>query len=116
MGKLINTDCEYNLWLTDLKQRIRQSQTKAAIRANTTMIELYWSIGVDIVDKQAEGKWGSGIIPQISKDLRNEFPDVQGFSARNLGAMKRFFQYYSQTDNPICAKLVQKLCFLKYLD
>jgi predicted nuclease of restriction endonuclease-like (RecB) superfamily len=95
MGKLIKVDNEYKKWLTDLRQRIRQSQLKAAVRVNSEMIELYWSIGADIVEKQAESKWGSGVIPQLSADLKDEFSDMQGFSTTNLKYMRQFFLFYS---------------------
>jgi predicted nuclease of restriction endonuclease-like (RecB) superfamily len=91
-------DNDYKSWLSDLKLRIRQSQIKAAVRVNTEMIELYWSIGADIVAKQAESVWGSGVIPQLSADLRAEFPDMQGFSDRSLRSMKQFYLFYSQDD------------------
>jgi predicted nuclease of restriction endonuclease-like (RecB) superfamily len=84
MSKLIKVDNEYKKWISDLKQRIQQSQIKASVRVNTTMLELYWSIGADIVEKQAENKWGSGCIRQLSRDLCDEFPDAQGFSYTNL--------------------------------
>ena len=87
---------EYQQWLIDLKQRIGSSQIKASIRVNATMIELYWSIGADIVEKQAEKKWGSGVIKQLSKDLRTELPDIEGFSETNLRYMKRFYMFYNQ--------------------
>jgi predicted nuclease of restriction endonuclease-like (RecB) superfamily len=93
MNKL---DTEYKQWLTELKSRIRQNQIKAAVRVNTSMIELYWSIGCDIVEKQAESKWGSSIIKQLSKDLRTDMPDIDGFSETNLRYMKRFYVFYSQ--------------------
>ncbi|GHT78469.1 hypothetical protein FACS189464_1950 [Bacteroidia bacterium] len=89
-------DSNYKAWLSDLKLRVRQSQIKAAVRVNNEMISLYWSIGADIVAKQAESVWGSGIIPQLSADLRAEFPDMQGFSDRNLRSMKQFYLFYSQ--------------------
>lgn len=87
---------EYKQWLNDLKQRIRNSQIKASIRVNTAMIELYWSIGADIVEKQAEKKWGSGVIKQLSKDLKKELPNMDGFSETNLRYMKRFYIFYNQ--------------------
>jgi predicted nuclease of restriction endonuclease-like (RecB) superfamily len=91
-------DVEYKQWLTDLKNRIRQSQIKASVRINTSMIELYWSIGCDIVEKQAEAKWGSGIIKQLSKDLRADMSNVDGFSETNLRYMKRFYMFYNKQD------------------
>jgi predicted nuclease of restriction endonuclease-like (RecB) superfamily len=97
MSKLIKGDAVYTEWLTNLKQRIRSSQIKAAVRVNNELIELYWSIGADIVDKQIESTWGDGVIPQLSKDLKDEFPDAAGYSVRNLKYMRQFYQFYSTT-------------------
>ena len=68
MSKLIKTDNEYKEWIGELKQRIRQSQIKAAVKVNTELLKLYWSIGGDIVRLKAEAKWGDGIIEQLSQD------------------------------------------------
>jgi len=95
MANLIKINDEYKTWLADLKKRIRSSQIKAALRTNDAMIELYWSIGADIVERQAEAKWGSGVIPQLSKDLRSAFPESEGFSERNLKYMRQFYNFYS---------------------
>jgi predicted nuclease of restriction endonuclease-like (RecB) superfamily len=95
MSKLIKLDTEYKEWLSELKQRIRQIRLKAAVRVNSEMIDLYWSIGADIMEKQAENKWGSGVIPQLSNDLLKAFPAAEGFSKRNLGYMKKFYAFYS---------------------
>jgi len=98
------SDNEYKSWVKELKDRIRSSQLKAAVRVNASMLELYWSIGADIVNKQTESKWGNSVIEQLSRDLRSEFPDAQGFSRRNLFYMKRFFLFYAKNG----ANLVQK--------
>jgi predicted nuclease of restriction endonuclease-like (RecB) superfamily len=101
-------DNDYKAWLTDLKLRIRQSQIKAAVRVNNEMIELYWSIGADIVAKQVEAVWGSSVIKQLSVDLKNEFPDLQGFSETNLLYIKRFYLFYNQ-QNIIPPQVVAEL-------
>ena len=69
-------DKEYQAWIKEIKERIRRSQIKASVRINSTMIELYWSIGSDIVEKQAESRWGSRVVEQMSRDLRSEFPEA----------------------------------------
>jgi predicted nuclease of restriction endonuclease-like (RecB) superfamily len=96
MDKTLPSENGYSVWLKELKSRIRQSQIKASVRVNTSMLELYWSIGADIVTRQAESVWGAGILKRLSRDLRAEFPDTQGFSERNLWYMKKFFLFYSQ--------------------
>jgi predicted nuclease of restriction endonuclease-like (RecB) superfamily len=94
MGKLVSVDNEYKEWLGDLKERIRQSQIKAAVRVNTEMLELYWSIGADIVERNAESKWGSKVLQNLSNDLRNELPTISGFSVTNLKYMKMIYEFY----------------------
>ena len=88
-------DSELKQWLVDLKTRIRQSQIKAMIKVNDEMLRLYWDLGRDIVVRQMDAKWGSGFYSQLSKELKSEFPDMQGFSATNLNYCKRFYQFYS---------------------
>ena len=95
---------EYKTWVRELKDRIRGSQLKAAVRVNSSMLELYWSIGADIVEKKAEATWGSKVIEQLSMDLCREFPDAQGFSRRNLFNMKRFFLFYAKNSTSLVLK------------
>ena len=87
-------DKEYVEWLSDLKQRFQRSQAKAAVRVNTDMLEYYWNLGRDIIQKQAESKWGSGFFNQLSHDMRIMFPNETGFSATNLKYMKRWYLFY----------------------
>ncbi|MDR0368149.1 MAG: PDDEXK nuclease domain-containing protein [Bacteroidales bacterium] len=89
---------QYRQWLIDLKQRIRQSQIKAAVKVNTELLRLYWDLGQDIVVRQMESTWGNNFFEQLSHDLRNEFPEIQGFSSTNLKYCKRFYLFYTQDD------------------
>lgn len=93
-------DKEYVEWLSELKQRFHNSQAKAAVRVNTAMLEYYWSLGRDIIQKQAESKWGSGFFNQLSHDMRSMFPNETGFSTTNLKYMRRWYLfYYEQAAN-----------------
>ena len=89
-----NNHTEYKDWLRDLKQQIKTGQIKAALSVNSQMIMLYWDLGRQIADKQEKAKWGSGFIEQLSKDLKEEFPEMTGFSYNNLLRMKNFYQFY----------------------
>jgi predicted nuclease of restriction endonuclease-like (RecB) superfamily len=100
-------DPEFKQWLTDLKARIRQSQIKAMIKVNDEMLRLYWDLGRDIVVRQMDAMWGSGFYKQVNKELKSEFPDMQGFSKSNLYNMKKFYLFYSQ-NNTIFQQLVGK--------
>ena len=92
----ILADTEYIDWLKELKARYKQSQAKAAVRVNTTILEFYWSLGRDIIQRKAESKWGSGFFNQLSLDMRAMFPDEKGFSSANLRYMKRWYEFYYQ--------------------
>ncbi|MDR2036531.1 MAG: PDDEXK nuclease domain-containing protein [Bacteroidales bacterium] len=96
MPNIIKSDSEYKQWLTDLKLRIRQSQLKAAIKVNSELINLYWSIGKDIIEKQENSKWGDQLIPQLSRDLKQEFPDMKGFSISNLKYIRQWYLFYNE--------------------
>jgi predicted nuclease of restriction endonuclease-like (RecB) superfamily len=87
---------DFKQWLVDLKVRIRQSQIKAAIKVNNELLRLYWDLGHDIVVRQMDAAWGSGFFEQLSKELKAEFPDMQGFSVTSLKYCKYFYQFYSQ--------------------
>lgn len=97
MSKIITT--EYKDWLTEIKQNFLSSQIKASIQVNTTLLEFYWKLGADIVDKQKEHKWGSGFLQQLSDDLISEFPDVKGFSVTNISYIRRWVLFYMQDNN-----------------
>lgn len=100
-------DSIYPNLLQDIKQRILSSQLKAALSVNAEMIHLYWNIGNDIAQKQKEKGWSSKVIPLLAKDLKSEFPNLKGFSERNLGRMLAFYREYSDDSN--LPQLVAKL-------
>jgi len=106
MNDVVNFS-EYRDWLRDLKQQIKTGQVKAALSVNSQMIMLYWDMGRQITEKQEKAQWGSGFIDRLSKDLMEEFPEMTGFSAKNLRYMRVFYTFYSQ--NLICAQPVRKL-------
>ncbi len=92
----LNATSDYRDWLKDLKQRVRQTQLKAAVQVNSTLLMLYWELGADIVERQKAAKWGSGFLKQLSADLMAEFPDMKGFSLNNLQYIKRWHLFYSE--------------------
>lgn len=87
---------EYKHWLGELKQRIRQSQIKAAVKVNTELLQLYWQLGSEIVEKQQNAKWGDSFLKQLSADLYEEFPEMKGWSERNLRRIRQWYLIYSQ--------------------
>ena len=80
----------YESFLKDLKDRIRSAQVRAALAVNRELVLLYWSIGRDILTRQKQHGWGAKIIDRLAADLRNAFPEMTGFSPRNLKYMRAF--------------------------
>lgn len=97
MGKkdvAIIGDNEYKKFLSDLKEKVRSSQLKAAVKVNYELLDLYWNLGKEIVEKQKEYSWGDSFLKLLSSDLRNEFPDVKGFSPENLKHIRYWYTFY----------------------
>jgi predicted nuclease of restriction endonuclease-like (RecB) superfamily len=106
MDSVLQSNKDYQSWLSDLKVRIQRSQLKASVQVNTEMIDLYWGIGADIAEKQSTEGWGSKVVPQLSRDLRNEFPGIQGFSETNLKLMRRFYGFYDKLGTSLVPNLI----------
>jgi predicted nuclease of restriction endonuclease-like (RecB) superfamily len=96
MTSILKSNKEYKVWFSDLKLRIRRSQLKASVKVNAELMDLYWSMGRDIIEKQETAKWGDGFIKQLSADLKKEFPDIQGFSVRNIKYIRQWYVFYNQ--------------------
>lgn len=86
---------DYLSWFAKLKDRIADARQKASLALNTALIELYWQLGADIVKKEQKAGWGTGFIDRLSRDLSHEFPDMRGFSRRNLYAIRQWYMFYA---------------------
>ncbi|MBI5141846.1 MAG: hypothetical protein HZA20_06600 [Nitrospirae bacterium] len=84
----------YRAFIQDVKQRIQSAQIKAAVAVNQTLLCLYWDIAASIVAKQQEAAWGDGFLVQMSRDLQEAFPDMKGFSKRNLEVMRQWYRFW----------------------
>ena len=69
-------DKDYLQWIKELSTRFRRSQVKASVRVNQVMLQFYWELGRDIVEKKAESRWGSGFMKNLSRDLKEVNPDA----------------------------------------
>jgi len=81
---------DYAAFIDDLKSRIRQERLKTILAANNALILMYWDIGAAILKKQKSEGWGAKVVDRMSHDLNEEFPDMKGFSPRNLKYMRKF--------------------------
>lgn len=89
----IKTNIDFYNWLKDLKQTIKSARQKLAATMNSQVLELYWEIGKEITSKQ--NIWGSNLIENVAKELNSEFPDMKGFSRRNLYAIRQWYLFYN---------------------
>ena len=89
---------DYSNWLTALKQRIQSAQQRASLSVNRELVLLYWQIGRDILDRQQAQGWGAKVIDQLARDLTAAFPDMKGFSRRNLLYMRSFAEAWPELE------------------
>jgi hypothetical protein len=82
----------YIEWINEVKTKIRSSQMKAMHIVNSIVIQFYWDLGRMITKNQTV--WGTKFLEQVSKDLKEEFPDMKGFSTTNLKYCKLFYQHF----------------------
>ena len=80
----------YSDWLSELKTKIHSAQQRATLAVNQELVLLYWQIGQEILTRQAELGWGAKVVERLAHDLRTAFPDMKGFSPRNLKYMRAF--------------------------
>lgn len=91
--KNANLSKEYAVWITELKRTIQSARQKLAASITSQLLELYWEIGKEIVKKQ--NQWGEQLIERIASELKAEFPEMKGFSRRNLYAIKQWYVFWS---------------------
>ena len=89
---------DYTPWLAELKNRIHAAQQRAALAVNRELVLLYWQIGRDILDRQEQQGWGAKVIERLAHDLRAAFPEMKGFSPRNLKYMRAFAQAWPDAE------------------
>ena len=84
----------YKEFISGIKTRIKNSQKKALLGVNKELLILYWNIGKVILKYQDKEGWGAKVIDNISKEIKDEFPNLKGFSSRNLKYMRKFAAEY----------------------
>jgi len=107
MANALQMAAGYLELLQELKTRIRAAQLRAAFAVSRELILLYWSIGREILARQDAQGWGAKIVERLAHDLQNEFPGVEGFSARSLKYMRAFAA--ASSDEPIVRQLAAQL-------
>lgn len=95
---LMPTPQGYADWLVELKLRIHHAQQRAALSVNRELVQLYWQIGHDILQRQEQQGWGAKVIEHLALDLRNAFPEMKGFSRANLMYMRAFAEAWPELE------------------
>jgi predicted nuclease of restriction endonuclease-like (RecB) superfamily len=96
MADSLSLPADYSLLLKEIRQRVKQAQTRAVLSVNAELIQMYWELGALIHQRQQQEGWGAGVLPRLALDLRNELPEEKGFSERNLKRMLAFHRAYPQ--------------------
>ena len=98
---------QYTHFITDVIKLIRSAQYEALKAVNRKQIQLYWDLGKQIVEKQAELGWGKSVVELMAKDIQKAIPSIGGFSARNLWLMRQFYEMYvtSEILQPLVAEI-----------
>ncbi|MDR2691772.1 MAG: PDDEXK nuclease domain-containing protein [Dysgonamonadaceae bacterium] len=86
---------DFTTWIKTLKSKIHTARNKLVFSINSQILELYWEIGRDIVEKQQNSNWGSSFVEKIAEELKHEFPEIKGFSRRNVYAILQWYKFYS---------------------
>ena len=105
--KIAAVPTDYADWLADIKGRVAAARQRAVLAANAELIQLYWQIGNEILQRQQSAQWGDKVLDRLASDLREAFPDMKGFSRANLKFMRAFAQAWPAA--PIGQQAVSQL-------
>ena len=98
---------DYISFINELKNQIKQERLKTVLAANSALVMMYWEIGSKIVAKKESFGWGAKVIDRMSYDLKESFPDMGGFSPRNLKYMSKFAKVW--VDKQIVQEVLAQL-------
>lgn len=104
----VSGNSQYVQWIESVKNRYRQSQIKAHLQVNAAVLEFNWNLGHDISEILRTRIWGSGVLNQVTLDLKAAFPEAQGFSRANLYRIGKFYSFYAG-QKEIVAQVVRQL-------
>ena len=101
---------DYLRLLTQVKRRVQIAQQRAVYSANDEMLRMYWDVGRLLSEAQSQISWGSGALKRLSADMRNDYPEIKGFSVRNCQCMIQFYnEYNEELTQPKDSKLIAQL-------
>lgn len=95
-NRLTDSFRSYATLLRQIKQRVLLAQQRSIYAANEEMLRMYWDIGGMLQQSQQTDGWGKKTLQRLSVDLKNDYPEIKGFSVRNMQCMMQFFCEYNQ--------------------
>lgn len=104
---LVRAPRGYGEWLAEIKTRIAEARRRAVVAVNSELVQLYWALGREILDRQTKLGWGAKVIEKLAHDLRVAFPEMRGLSRANLMYMRAFADAWP--DEAIVQQLVGRL-------
>jgi hypothetical protein len=105
-NQLFNHD--FSNWINELKKKVHHVRQKIAFSINSKLLELYWDLGREIDEKLNHANWGTNIIDKIAQELISEFPEIRGFSRRNLYAIRQWYKFFTIRNIHLCHRLWHK--------
>jgi predicted nuclease of restriction endonuclease-like (RecB) superfamily len=111
---------EYAEVLDRLKAEVRAARIQAQRTVSVALLDLFWTIGAEILHQQQARGWGAKVIDRLARDLRGEFPGMRGLTRSNLYYMRAFAAAWP--DRAIVPTLLGRLswshvrCLLDKLD
>lgn len=95
-NRLTDSFRSYATLLRQIKQRVLLAQQRSIYAANEEMLRMYWDIGSMLQQSQQADGWGKKTLQRLSVDLKNDYPEIKGFTVRNMQYMTQFFNEYNQ--------------------
>ncbi|MDR1196199.1 MAG: DUF1016 N-terminal domain-containing protein [Endomicrobium sp.] len=96
---------DYSVILKQVITEIKSAHIAVARRVNATMLDMYWNIGRNLSCEGSEKGYGASVVERLAVDIKNEFPNLKGFSPRNLWNMKLFYEFYAASDEKLQRKV-----------
>ncbi len=80
---------------SNIKNDITKTQLEIMTDANKKLVNLYFNIGKTLEENSS---WGNKFIDNVAIELKMSFPNLKGFSVRNLKYMKSFYNEYKDDE------------------
>ena len=100
---------------SDISTMIYTAKNEVMMRANTSVISLYWNIGKKLSDEVLQGKkaeYGKNIIGDLSERLTAEYG--KGFEKSSVFKMVKFYQEFPEYEK--VATLSQQLTWSHFVE